>query len=202
MLPILAALGSALVPQIGKVIAKIASKPVVKIAASAAAALGAGAVYSSATSSNLPALPASVGSMPMIPGVPTSMMKAQSVGTFPMWRGAGGKMQLPWNDPNIPQMLRQFSLDDAYLRQAVRAPRGYVVVRDASGRPYAVERSIAIKMRIWRPAKKAPISAGEWNKYKTSQRVAKKLLKIAAPEIRRKNRSKSATCITKRRKAA
>lgn len=197
-LPLLAAAGALLAPTIGKLVSKLASKPIVKVAASVATALGAGAAYSAATSapSSLPSLP----SLPSIPGLPTSM--AQPVGTLPAWRGAGGKLQLPWNDPRIPQVVSQFALDDAYLRQSVRAPRGYVVVRDASGRPYCLERAIAIKMRLWKPARKAPISAGEWNKYKTSQRVAKKLLKIAAPEIRRKHRGKTTVTTTTRRKAA
>ena len=201
MLPAILALGSALLPQVGKLITKIASKPIVKVAAGAITALGAGAAVNQITQPTgvLPALPGG-GGLPALPGAQTAMMQSQSVGTLPMWRGAGGKFQLPWNDPNIPAMLRQFSLDDAYLRQAVRAPHGYVVVRDAQGRPYAVERSMAIKMRIWKPAKKPPISAGEWNKYKTSQRVAKKLMKIAAPEIRKRHRASAAKCVTVSRK--
>lgn len=200
MLPAILALGSALLPQVGKLVAKIASKPIVKVAAGAITAIGAGAAVNqiSQPSGGLPALPGA-GGLPALPGTQTAMMQSQSVGTLPFWRGAGGKLQMPWNDPNIPAMLRQFSLDDAYLRQSVRAPHGYVVVRDAQGRPYAVERSMAIKMRIWKPARKPPISAGEWNKYKTSQRVAKKLLKIAAPEIRKRHRA-TAKCVTVSRK--
>lgn len=207
MLPILAALAPVAGSLVKSLITKVASKPVVKMAAATAATLGITSAVQSATApQTLPALPAG-GGLPALPGLQTQAIQQAGPGGLPVpwFKGPGGALQMPWNDPRIPQMLRQYSLDDAYLRPSVRAPRGYVVIRDASGRPYAVERSIAIKLKMWRPARKPPISAGEWNQYKTAKRVAKKLMKIAGPEVRSRQRkagAKNTVCFTKKRKAA
>jgi hypothetical protein len=204
-LPLLAALAPVAGALIKKAATSLLSKPVVKVAAATAATLGVGAVAQAASqSNNLPMLPSGSG-LPALPGMQTQMMQQAGAGGLPVpfWKGPGGSLQMPWNDPRIPQVLRQFALDDAYLRQSVRAPRGYVVVRDAQGRPYAVERAMAVKMKVWKPARKPPISAGDWNKYRTAQRVAKKLMKIAGPEVRKHQRkSSAAVCITRKRKAA
>ena len=116
----------------------------------------------------------------------------------PFWKGPGGALQMPWSDPRIPEYLKQFALDDAYLRSYVRAPRGYVIVRDASGRPFAVLRQIARQIGIWRPAAKPPISATDWKNYKRNKAIEKKLIKIARPAMRAHSRPSSTT--TKRRK--
>jgi hypothetical protein len=114
----------------------------------------------------------------------------------PWWKGPGGKLQLPWNDPRIPQFLQQFALDDAYLRIYYRAPKGYVIIRDANGKPYAVLRQIAKQFGLWRPAAKPPISATDWKNYKRNRAIEKRLVKIARPALRKSTRSTS----TKRRK--
>lgn len=106
----------------------------------------------------------------------------------PWWKGPGGALQAPWNDPRIPQFLQQFALDDAYLKNYVRAPRGYVVIRDANGRPYAVLRQIARQFGLWHAAPKPPISASDWRHYKRNQALEKKLLKIARPALRHHSR--------------
>ena len=97
----------------------------------------------------------------------------------PWYKGPGGKLQMPWSDPRIPEYLKQFALDDAYLKIYYRAPKGYVIVRDNSGRPFAVNRAIAKQFGIWRPAAKPPISATEWKHYKRNKIIEKKLRKLA-----------------------
>lgn len=104
---------------------------------------------------------------------------------------------MPWNDPKIAEYLKQFALDDSYLRVYYRAPRGYVIVRDAQGRPYAVLRQIARQFGLWRPAAKPPISATDWKHYKRNQAIEKKLVKIARPALR--HHTRPAATKTKRR---
>lgn len=111
---------------------------------------------------------------------------------LPWWRGPGGKLQMPWNDPQIATYLKQFALDDSYLRTYVRAPRGYVIVRDAQGRPFAVLRQIARQFGLWRAAAKPPISATDWKHYKRNKQIEKKLIKIARPALRAHSRPAAA----------
>jgi hypothetical protein len=108
---------------------------------------------------------------------------------------------MPWSDPRIPEYLKQFALDDAYLKVAYRAPKGYVVVRDNSGRPFAVNKVIAKQFGLWKAAAKPPISATDWKHYKRNQIIEKRLLKIAAPAIRHKHKS-TRTVVVAKRKAA
>ena len=115
----------------------------------------------------------------------------------PWFKGPNGALQMPWSDPRIPEYLKQFALDDAYLKTYVRAPRGYVIVRDASGRPFAVLRQIARQFGIWKPAAKPPISATDWKHYKRNKQIEKKLVKIARPALRAHSRPSKTT--TKRR---
>jgi hypothetical protein len=128
-------------------------------------------------------------------GVTNALTTAQGAGglSLPWWKGADGKLQAPWNDPRVPEYLKQFALDDAYLKTYVRAPRGYVIVRDASGRPFAVNRQIARQFGIWRPAAKPPISATDWKHYKRNKAIEKKLVKIARPALRAHSRPAKTT---------
>lgn len=107
---------------------------------------------------------------------------------IPWWKGPGGRLQLPTSDPNIAEYLKKFSLDDSYLRVYYRAPHGYVVVRDAQGRPFAVLRPVARMFGLWRPAAKPPISATDWRHYKKNKQIEKKLIKIARPALRAHSR--------------
>lgn len=111
----------------------------------------------------------------------------------PWFKGPGGALQMPWSDPRIPEYLKQFALDDAYLKTYVRAPRGYVIVRDASGRPFAVLRQIARQFGIWKPAAKPPISATDWKHYKRNKVIERKLVKIARPALRAHSRPSKTT---------
>jgi len=116
----------------------------------------------------------------------------------PWWKGPGGKLQLPWNDPRIPQFLSQFALDDAYLRVYYRAPRGYVLLRDANGKPYAVLKQIARSFGLWKPSAKPPISATDYKHYKRNKAIEKKLVKIARPALRRYGSTSRKTTSKKR----
>lgn len=122
--------------------------------------------------------------LPALPGVGPNRAGALPVppmgrtGGFGIPRGPGGRMQLPWNDPSVPAFLKQFALDDSYIRPAMRAPRGYVIVRDPDGQPYPVLKSIAQKFKLWKPAKKPPISVRDWQALKRSDRTIKKLRKV------------------------
>lgn len=177
----------------------------VKTAAGGAAAAGLGYGLANVTSGGQSMqLPINFGNNMSLPSLAATntAMQASSPGGLPVpfWKGAGGKLQMPWSDPKIPEYLKQFALDDAYLRQYVRAPRGYVVVRDANGKPFAVLKKIAQQAGIWRPSRKPPISAGDWNKFKTAERVEKKLMKIAGPALRKRQRRSSKGCTTSARK--
>ncbi len=127
--------------------------------------------------------------LPALPGVGQGVLlpsQMPNVGTLPFWRGPGGKLQFPWQDPNIASYLKQFALDDAYLKRTVRAPHGYVVVRDPNGNPYCLLKTAAIFFGLWHKARKPPISAGDWHKYQTAHRVVKKLRKIANTGLAKK----------------
>lgn len=146
----------------------------------------------------LPAMLASGVAGAMIPsgGGAISGPQDQSKGLgslIPWWKGAGGHLQFPWQDPSFMEGLKPpFVLDDSYLKQISRAPRGYVVVHDNKGRPYCMAKFIAQKMGAWKAARKPPISAGEWHKYQTAAAVEKKLRHIAGKALRKHARSSGA----------
>lgn len=127
----------------------------------------------------LPALP---GMAPMRGGQMT--LPSGSTGGFGIPRGPGGKMQLPWNDPSTPAYLKQFALDDSTIRIMYRAPRGYVIVRDASGRPFPLLKKIAMQFGLWHPAKKPPISVRDWQALKRADRAIHKMKKIVTMTTR------------------
>lgn len=143
----------------------------------------------------LPALPGN------LPALQNAAIQQQGAGGLPVpfFKGAGGKLQMPWNDPRIPEYLKQFALDDAYLRIYYRAPRGYVIVRDANGRAFAVNKKIAQQFGIWKPSAKPPISATEYKHYKRNQAIEKKLRKIAAPALRKAHGRATVKATSKRK---
>lgn len=141
-------------------------------------------------------------SMPQLPGiqqvnavVPSNSMPLPAMQTqaaqqggpgglpVPFWKGPGGKLQMPWNDPRVAEYLKPYSLDDAYLKPYYRAPKGFVVLKDGSGRPFAVQKEIAKFFGLWKPAAKPPITATDWKHYKRNKAIEKKLTKVAAPVI-------------------
>jgi len=201
MLPILAAGASLLAKPLIKAVGGLLSKPIVRVAASAGIA-AAGTKLLGQQPSTLPALP-SMGSLPTIVNQNTALQASSPGGLpVPFWKGPGGKLQMPWSDPRVPEYLKQFSLDDAYLKPYYRAPRGYVIVRDASGRPFAVNKTIAKQFGIWKQPAKPPISATDWKHYKRNQQIEKKLLKIAAPAIRHRHKSTKTVVVSSKRRAA
>lgn len=135
-------------------------------------------------------------SVPAVAAATTSAIASTSPGGLPVpwWKGPGGKLQLPWNDPNIAEQLKPYALDDAYLKPYYRAPKGFVVVRDSSNRPFALQKDIAKFFHLWRPAAKPPISATEWKHYKSNKRIEKKLTEVAKPVINEARRKARLSC--------
>lgn len=162
-----------------------AGRAVVTTGGIAAAGLGVAKVTSGGSTISSP-----VGTLPSLGSVAagqTSAIQSSGAGGLPVpfWKGAGGKLQMPWNDPRIPEYLKSFALDDAYLKTYVRAPRGYVIVRDANGRAFAVNKAIARQFGLWHPAAKPPISATDYKHFKRNKQIEKKLKKIAGPLVRK-----------------
>jgi len=124
----------------------------------------------------LPALPGVMGNKPIVGKLPMP----GATGGFGVPRGPGGKMQLPWNDPSVPALLKQYSLDDSYIKMALRAPKGYVIVRDPDGQPYPMLKEAARKLGLWKPGKKPPISVGEHQSLLRAHSTIKQMKKIFA----------------------
>lgn len=173
-----------IVKGVGKVIKAVTSKPVIKMSAAAAAGAGIAKVTSGGSSMNLPVM--SGGSLPPIAAAAATPAPTKPGGLPIGWKGPGGKLQAPWSDPRIPEYLKQFALDDAYLTPVYRAPRGYVVIKDAKGRPFAVNKAMAKAFGLWKPKRKPPISVSDWQAFKKAERVEKKLKKIAGPALRKR----------------
>lgn len=115
----------------------------------------------------LPALPMPQGAaagLPMIPG-------ANAPATM-------GSRSIFRNDPNVVEALKPYAISMHNLKQYYRAPRGFVIVHDQVGDPYALPRKLAQMARLWKPAHKPPISVGEWQSIKKADRTVKKMKKI------------------------
>jgi len=123
-----------------------------------------------------PGLPALTGGFPGA-GLPAVTSPSTGPGGF-WWRGPGGKMQLPWNDPKVHESLKPFSLDDSALRVYYRAPRGYVVVRDDKMRPYPLRKDVARRIGWWRPGAKPPMNVTEWSSLKRANKVVRTLKRM------------------------
>lgn len=149
---------------------------------------------SAAPAAALPA-PPQAASLPALTGVTASVPMGTTSGPGLLPRGPGGALQMPWSDPRIPEYLKQFAIDDGYLKTAVRAPKGYVVIRDMQGRPFGVNKQIAKSFGLWKPKKKPPISVRDWEALKRADRTVKKLKKVV-------KKSKAVSFPSTRRKAA
>lgn len=181
------------VPAVASAFKKPATKMLAAGVGGYAASQGLARVTTGGQSMQLP-----VGTLPALPtlaAAQTGAIQSSSPGGLPVpwWKGPGGKLQMPWNDPRIPEYLKQFALDDAYLKPYYRAPRGYVVLHDASGKPFAVNKAMAKAFGLWKPAAKPPISATDWKHYKRNKTIEKRLRKIAGPALRKSSRSSSTT---------
>lgn len=61
-----------------------------------------------------------------------------------------------------------------------RAPYpNQVVVTLRNGSKLAMDKGLARSLKLWKPRRKPPISAGDWNKLRVAERVKKKAKKIA-----------------------
>ena len=207
MLPalLLTALGS---KTVRKGIASGISSLAKKVMGSKVGKVGAAVGGLAATAGITKSISGGVGGLPALPLSSGGTMAAQNTAItktspgglpVPFWKGPGGKLQMPWNDPRIPEYLKQFALDDAYLKTYYRAPRGYVIVKDASGRAFAVNKKIAQQFGIWRPAAKPPISATDWKHYRSAKRIEKKLLKISHEAHRKHARPATSKSSSKKR---
>ncbi len=117
-------------------------------------------------------LPALSGGLPMLPGM---------AGSNPIV-GDRGLFQ---NDPNIANALKGFAISKTHLRTAFRSPiKGFVVVRDSVGDPYALPKTLARKYAGWKPSAKPPISAGAWAGLKRADRTVKTVRKVLATAAR------------------
>lgn len=147
----------------------VANTPIVKSVAKqtglGALAYGVGnAVFGGGGSGGLPALPAA-GGFPALPGMGAP--------------GIVGDRGIFQNDPNIVAALQPFAISKANLRMSYRSPiKGYVIRYDSKGDPYAIPKSLARAYLGWKPAKKPPLSVGEWNSIKNADRATKKVRKI------------------------
>lgn len=179
---------------VGGSVAKIGRLPgvgMIPVVGNVLSAVGAAsAVYGAAK--GIQGMMKPTGGLPALPGMGGSMIQPGQTGGFGIPRGPGGSMQLPWKDPAIPEYLKQFALDDSFLRTGVRAPRGYVVIRDGSGRPFAVLKTVAKAFKLWKAKAKPPISVRDWhhlqgagrvvNKLQDMEKVAKKIANWKAPK--------------------
>jgi len=93
-------------------------------------------------------------------------------------RGPGGSLSVPFTNPDVAAALQPYSLDDQFLRTYYRAPPGYVVVRDANGKPFPVMKKAARMMGLWKPAKKPPISVRDWSALKRANSTVKKIKQV------------------------
>jgi len=132
------------------------------------------------------------GGLPAIPGMGgMSGLPGAYSGGLPSAGSYSGGMMMP--EMLAPNTLRVF----------YRAPKGFVIVRDPQTRQVigAVRKDVARRAKLWKPSKKPPISATEWQHYKDAERVEKKLRKIAASAIRKHSRPHHATgYVTRKRK--
>lgn len=108
------------------------------------------------------------GATAMIPGAPETM----------------GQRSIFRDDPNIDEALQRFAIDQRFLKTYFRGPKGFVVLRDSQGRAYAIPKKIARTLRdadnkpLWKPAKRPPISVGDWSKLMGAKRTVKKLASV------------------------
>lgn len=138
-----------------------ANSPVVKSTlkqtALGAAMYAAGNAITSSGGGGMPALPS--GGMPALPAT----------------MGSRGIFS---NDANVPAMLKEWTISKGDLKFYPRAPKGFVICYDEKGDPFAIPKKIAMMLKMWKPAKKPPISVGDWQAVKRADRTVKKMKSI------------------------
>lgn len=155
-----------LVPGLGTVVNAVG------IAGGVAGAVSALSNRSGGSGSGLPMLPSGRGGLPMLPGTAGA---PSIVGDRSIFR----------NDPNIAEALKQWAISKGNLRVSYRSPmKGYVVVRDSNGDPFALPKDLARKYAGWKAGKKPPISVGDWQAVKRADKTVKKVRKVMTTMIR------------------
>jgi len=138
----------------------LAKSPLVKSVAKQTA-LGA-ALYAAGN-----ALGGSSKGMPALPG-----------GGAPAFPSTMGNRGIFRNDANVPAMIHEWTVSKGDLNFYPRAPKGFVILYDEKGDPFALPRKLAMMLKWWRPAKKPPISVGDWNAVKRADRTVTKMKRI------------------------
>jgi len=110
------------------------------------------------------------GSLPPLPALPTASQSA----ALPMAPGMGNR-SIFRNDPNVVDALKPYAIPMRDLRQYYRAPKGFVVMRDAAGDSYGIPKNIAKAYLGWKPAKKPLLSIRDTNAIKHAGSAIKKL---------------------------
>lgn len=64
------------------------------------------------------------------------------------------------------------------MRQRAYVPPGYVVVEPPGGGKIGMKKEVARACKLWKPSKKPPISASDWNSLKKAKRTADKLDRV------------------------
>ena len=166
----------------GRAVANVPGiKSAVKQTAIGGAIYAAGNALTGSKGAGLPALPS--GGMPAFPGT----------------MGSRGVFS---NDANVPAMLKEWTISKGDLKFYPRAPKGFVICYDEKGDPFAIPKKIAMMMKMWRPAKKPPISVGDWQAVKRADRTVSKMKKIFAVTTRVDNNiSGGKVRVTRRKKS-
>lgn len=151
----------------------------------------------------VPALPAAPTGLQTLPTVTQPTSALQTVGNIAnlalnpsaaigSYLGSAVGKQVAGVGTGLPDFLKAYALDASQLRSYLRAPKGYVIVHDASGQPFALLKKVAQMYHLWKPAAKPPISATDYKHFKRNKTIEKKLKRIAGP-IYRKNTTRKCT---------
>lgn len=150
----------------GRAASKIPGVGAIPVVGNVLAAAGGLAAVSSmvggGSSGSLPALPSGMNLPVPGMGAPTTM----------------GDRSIFRNDPNVIEAVKPWAISKANLKTYYRAPKGFVIVYDSAGDPYALPRKMAMWLKLWKPAHKPPISVGDWQAVKRADRTVKRMKKI------------------------
>jgi hypothetical protein len=119
--------------------------------------------------------------IPGLPG-PSGAVVPYTGGSLPMSMARGGGKAMLLN-PNMAAAISAMSIDPSQIPLKYAPPRGYVIVRYGQT-VMCIPRAIATHFGLWHAGRKPPISAGDWHKYQTAQRVEKKLRHLAIHALR------------------
>lgn len=104
------------------------------------------------------------GGMPMLPGA-AGLPMAPGMGERSIFR----------DDPNVVEALKPFAISTRNLKQFFRAPKGFVIMRDAVGDAYGIPKKIAQQYLGWKPAKKPLLSIRDTSALRRAGTAIKKL---------------------------